>query len=286
MIFGDSAIREGTVGITSTVKTCQIATNGAQMAVFECTADSTFTCVVEGQIGADGTEIAMPCYQFHSNAFTFRAAGTTITLVSGDLIVVPVFGQITVQVRRAGGTATLRPVAHPDDLSGLMLALNSGGGIAATVNQGTGGSSPWTTYIVDGVGGTQKATVSSNGGLDTYPADGLSQDALNTANWLNGNPAAITNASAHDVIAAQAAGVHIYLTDLIVTNSHASQGTLVTITDGAAGTTLIQGYAAAAGGGFVWSGIKQGTAATALSAICGSSGASVYISASAFGSTH
>jgi hypothetical protein len=95
------------------------------------------------------------------------------------------------------------------------------------------------------------------------------------------NASAITNTTSTSIIAAQGAGIRSYVTSLIVTNSHATVGTLVKITDGSGGTLLAQGYCAALGGGFTLtlnSPIKT-TANTALHAICGTTGANVYVSA-------
>jgi hypothetical protein len=92
----------------------------------------------------------------------------------------------------------------------------------------------------------------------------------------------ITDDAAHDLIAAQGAGVRIFLTSIIVTNAHGTVGTLVTIKDDTAGggNILCQGYAAALGGGFALS--FPNPPATnenkKLIAVCGTNGANVYIS--------
>jgi hypothetical protein len=95
------------------------------------------------------------------------------------------------------------------------------------------------------------------------------------------NASAITDTTSTSIIAAAGAGIRNYITSILVTNSHATVGTLVKITDGSGGTLLAQGYAAPAGGG--WSlalpvPIKT-TANTALHAICGTTGANVYVTA-------
>jgi hypothetical protein len=95
------------------------------------------------------------------------------------------------------------------------------------------------------------------------------------------NASAITDTTSTSIIAAAGAGIRNYITSIIVTNSHSTVGTLVKITDGSGGTLLAQGYAAAGGGG--WSltlptPIKT-TANTALHAVCGTTGANVYVTA-------
>jgi hypothetical protein len=91
-----------------------------------------------------------------------------------------------------------------------------------------------------------------------------------------------TTGSAADVIAAQAAGVRIYVTQVTVVNGHASQGTKVSIRDGT--TVKYVGFAAPAGGGFSISFpvALRGSAATALTAICGTSGADVDVNVSGY----
>lgn len=106
----------------------------------------------------------------------------------------------------------------------------------------------------------------------------------NPENIVAGNPSAITNTTSTSVIAAAGAGVRLYITSLTVTNSHATVGTLVQITDGSGGTVLWQGYAAAAGGGvaITFNSPLRTTANTALHAVCGTTGANVYVSAQGY----
>lgn len=119
-----------------------------------------------------------------------------------------------------------------------------------------------------------RQTVADHGGPQDIPL----------ANYIQGNPAAITDNTAHDVVAAQAAGIRTYVTTVLVTNSHATVGTLVTLTNGSGGSTLCQGYAAAAGGGFAlnFDPPLATSAATALSAICGTTGSNIYISVNGY----
>lgn len=82
-----------------------------------------------------------------------------------------------------------------------------------------------------------------------------------------------------DVIASAGAGRKIVVTSVLVTNAHPTQGTKVTIRDGA--NARIVGYAAPAGGGFSMGGgsarLFTTAAATPVRAICGTSGADVDI---------
>jgi hypothetical protein len=85
-----------------------------------------------------------------------------------------------------------------------------------------------------------------------------------------------TTNSAADVIAAAGAGVKIVVMGILVVNGHATVGTKVTIRDGT--TSRVTGYAGALGGGFCIASTTPvfiGTANTAVTAICGTTGADV-----------
>jgi hypothetical protein len=104
----------------------------------------------------------------------------------------------------------------------------------------------------------------------------------NPENFLNGTTAAITDTTSTAVIAAQSGSNRIYVTSIIVTNSHASVGTFVKILDGS--TIIWEGYAAPAGGGFAHSFTVplRGTAATALNAQAVTTGANFIVSAAGY----
>lgn len=101
---------------------------------------------------------------------------------------------------------------------------------------------------------------------------------------VSGYTAAITTTAATTVIAAPGAGLFTYITQILVTNSHPTVGTLVSIiTQG--GTILYRGYVAPAGGRYSVSlpvPIKMPVANQSLQAVCGTTGASVYVSASGY----
>lgn len=110
----------------------------------------------------------------------------------------------------------------------------------------------------------------------------ISLPYANPENFVAGKTAAITDTTRTAVIAAQGAAVRLYITHIIVTNSHASVGTYVKIEDGT--TEIYGGYAAAAGGGFsiTLPVPLRLTANTALNVSCGTTGANVYASASGY----
>ena len=100
--------------------------------------------------------------------------------------------------------------------------------------------------------------------------------------YVSGFTSDITGTSDTAVIAAQGAGVRIYVTHILVTNSHASTGTFVNIKNGS--TTIYTGYAAAGGGGFsaTLPVPLRLSANTALNAACATTASNVRVSASGF----
>lgn len=104
----------------------------------------------------------------------------------------------------------------------------------------------------------------------------------NPENFVNGTTAALTDTTSTSLIASAGGSLRNYVTDLTVTNSHATVGTFVKILDGA--TIIWEGYAASAGGGFAksFSVPLRGTAATAVNAQCVTTGANVIVSASGY----
>lgn len=92
-----------------------------------------------------------------------------------------------------------------------------------------------------------------------------------------------TNTTAADIIAAAGAGVRIVVTSVLVTNAHATVGTKVEVRDGT--TVKIQGFAAAAGGGFALCdphGLFITTANTAATARAVTTGADVDVTLSGY----
>lgn len=102
---------------------------------------------------------------------------------------------------------------------------------------------------------------------------------------VSGVTAAIVDTTSTQVLAAPGAGLRNYITSIIVTNSHATVSTFVTILDGNAGTIIWEGYALAAGGGFVCTfptPLKQPTTATRLDVKCVTTGANVIASVAGY----
>lgn len=100
-------------------------------------------------------------------------------------------------------------------------------------------------------------------------------------NFVAGVTAAITGTSNTSVIAAAGVGIRNYITSLLVTNSHASTGTLVELKDGT--TVIWRGYAPPGGGFAVHFPVPlRGTANTAINAANVTTGSNTYVSAAGF----
>lgn len=134
---------------------------------------------------------------------------------------------------------------------------------------------------------TSDATAVASGDATRLQADTLGKLVMlqgATHDMIASGTANYTTGSAADVIAAAGAGVRIAVTSVIVTNAHATVSTKVSIRDGT--TAKITAYALAAGGGFTLSAggrpLFISTANTAVTAICGTSGADVDVSISGY----
>jgi len=102
-------------------------------------------------------------------------------------------------------------------------------------------------------------------------------------NFISGATAAITDTTNTSVIASAGGSLRNYITHILVINSHATVGTVVELRDGAS-TVLYRGYAGPVGGGFSCTlpTPLRGTAATAITASCITTGSNTYVSASGY----
>jgi len=109
---------------------------------------------------------------------------------------------------------------------------------------------------------------------------------IDSANMVSGCTAKIETTDATNVIVSDAgSGLRYYVTDIMVTNSDATVGTLVTIQDTASTPVVLwQGYAAPAGGGFAchFGTPLKATANKHIQAVCGTASAEVYVCVSAY----
>ena len=188
------------------------------------------------------------------------------------------FNQTLQTTITAPAPGNITPISPPSGVTVL-----NGSGVAA-VNIQDGGNS----ITVDGVffQATQPVSIAT---MPSTPVTGTFWQATQPVNQVertgvSGLTTPITDLIARDVIVAPGAGLFTYVTQVLVTNSHATVGTLVTIQT-EDGTGLYAGYAAPAGGGFSVSftvPIKMPVANKKLQAICTTTGANVYVSASGY----
>lgn len=100
---------------------------------------------------------------------------------------------------------------------------------------------------------TADQTAEASGDVNDLLADELGKLLVlpygHPSSYVNGASAGdITNTTASAVIAAQGAGIRVYVTQVTVTNSHATVGTFVNVLEGT--NVIFVGYAAPLGGGF------------------------------------
>ena len=227
---------------------------------------------------------------------------TAALKVDGSAVTQPVSGTVTV----AGGKAEDAAAADGDpgvpvlgvrnDALAARTSTDGDYGMVALDNAGRVHTVPGGGVAHDGadsgspvkVGGRARtsdiAAVASDDRTDMV-ADTLGRQVVTLdqipENSLSGK-ATFSNTTAADVIAAQGAGIRIHVTDLVVTNAHASVGTKVEIRDGT--TVLWQAYAAPGGGGFAHRFRRplRLSANSALTARCVTTGADVDVNASGF----
>jgi hypothetical protein len=144
---------------------------------------------------------------------------------------------------------------------------------------GTGaGPMSFGQVLADGVGGAVTVTA---GALSVTTSGGVS-----SANYVSGVIAtAMTGTTSTSLLAAPAAGLRNYITQITVSNSHATVGTDIVIQDGSGGTTLYVIPAAAVYGGAAISfptPLRQPTLATAIYCANVTTGASTKVSCSGY----
>jgi hypothetical protein len=132
---------------------------------------------------------------------------------------------------------------------------------------------------------TTAQPIATGGQLVTLPTDVGVPVYAASANFVSGTTAAMTGTTTTSLLAAPAAGLRNYITQITVSNSHATVGTDVLIQDGSGGTTLYVIPAAAVYGGAVLTfpvPLRQPTTATAIFCANVTTGASTKVSASGY----
>jgi hypothetical protein len=242
------------------------------------------------------------------SAATQPVSGTVAATQSGTWTVQP-GNTANTTAWKVDGSAVTQPVSYATTGSGnatgalrVELANNGTGvmgtvGTVTTVSTVTGGgiahdsADSGNPLKVGGKAGTADVTAVTDGDRTDMRFDTLGHQVVRPyalhENLVSGATAAITDTTSTSVLPSAGASTRNYVTTILVTNSHATVGTLVTIKDGSGGTTLYAGYAAPVGGGFSVSFPTplRGSAATAVHAVCGTTGSNVYVSASGYKST-
>lgn len=164
-----------------------------------------------------------------------------------------------------------------------------------------GGSIGNTTFASTVANGANAVEGSTTGAKVITDADGTIQQylrgivyyiltyflpRLDPANFVNGTiTTAMTGTTSTSLVAAPASGLRNYITQITVSNAHATVGTDVEILDGSGGTVMYTIPAAAVYGGAALTfptPLRQPTTATAIHARNVTTGASVKVSASGY----
>lgn len=221
-------------------------------------------------------------------------SGNSITVDNAQLSVV------------GGGTeAAAMRVTIANDSTGVLSVDDNGGALTVdgtiTANAGSG------TFAVGGTVATNvaitanpmnlgaQAVSSENTAVTTARQVQLVADLVgklivlpyaNPENFVSGTiSSAMTGTTSTSLIAAPAAGLRNYITQITVSNSHATVGTDIIIQDGSGGTTLYVIPAAAVYGGAVLTfptPLRQPTTATAIYCANVTTGSSTKVSASGY----
>ncbi len=184
--------------------------------------------------------------------------------------------------------------AAQNDLTSIASTTVVGAGVSGTL--AVGGSAATNVAIgTNPINNGAQGVSSENGAVTTGRMVQLVADLVgklivlpyaNPENFVSGAiTTAMTGVTGVSLIAAPATGVRNYITQVTVSNSHATVGTDVVITDGVSGATIYTFPAAAVYGGATASfptPLRQPTTATALFAANVTTGASVKISASGY----
>jgi|GEM_PF-6464421 len=105
------------------------------------------------------------------------------------------------------------------------------------------------------------------------------------SNGVSGVTPNITTSTITDVLLSPGVGIRNYITDILVTNSHATIGTWVRIIEETSAVILWRGYATENGGGFsssINTALKSPNTNRKIQIICETAGANVVVSVSGF----
>lgn len=252
--------------------------------------------------GADGaaTDVssAAPLNVTLANSSAIPAGTNNI----GDVDVLTVGGQTPAFGAGATSAATQRVVIANDQLASLgQAAMAASTPVVIASNQSAVATTPAGNVAHDAVdsgnpvkvGGRARSseiTAVASGDRSDFITDLVGKQIVlpyaNPENFVSGAiTTAMTGTTSTSLIAAPGAGLRNYITQITVSNAHATVGTDVAIQDGSGGTTLYTIPAAANYGGAVINfptPLRQTTANTALFCANVTTGASTKVSASGY----
>lgn len=217
-------------------------------------------------------------------AFDATHGGTSLCAAANtQCATVGLINSAGAEITKAGNTAAVADPAVVVSDPNVLAAAQAGTQLFATTGTPTSG------IYVAGRAQSAEATAATSGNMaaPAYTLTGkqINLPYANPENTEYGNPAAITDTAQHTIFAAAAGSLRHNVTDCLVTNSHATVGTVVLLQDG--NTTVAQGYAAANGGGFTFAPPvpRRGTAATAFNAQANTNGSSIIVSCGGYQGT-
>ena len=187
---------------------------------------------------------------------------------------------VTVDNASGASAVNIQDGGNSITIDGTITASNAAGDVA---HDAADSGNP---VKVGGVADTTEPTAVADGDRVNFLADLNGKQVVMPycvpERLIDGATAAITGTSNTSVIASAGAGLRNYITQILVTNSHATVGTVVEIKDGA--TVIYRGYAREDGGGFsiTLPTPLRGSAATAINAANVTTGSNTYVSASGF----
>lgn len=103
-----------------------IESNNANSVIIESVlVESAFTGTLQAKTRNGGAWINIPCVQSDNGVYNAKAAGSTITLTTGDVLLVACAGFYAIRLLRASGAVTVTAIATPADLSALFMAAGA-----------------------------------------------------------------------------------------------------------------------------------------------------------------
>lgn len=291
----DNTDRRGSWTINSSTNV-SIPTNGAPMVAVECLTSSSLTVTVQADFGS-GTVRNLRSWLVSSTATetSVDPGTTTAVLAAQDVLFIPTCGAQFIQITRQAGDGTLASTAYgTDGLTAWMVAKMIDGGISVsasnTGNVAHDDPDSGNPIKVGGRARTSEITAVANNDRTDAIFDKVGKQITlpyaNPENFVSGAiSSAMTSTTSTSLIAAPASGLRNYITQITVSNAHATVGTDIVIQDGSGGTTLYVIPAAALYGGAVITfptPLRQPTTATAIFCANVTTGASTKVSASGY----